>query len=95
MTNPVARLSGLRRPRLLIRAARCGQAGYSRDRHLARLIGAWRADAPAQTVDALLSEERAMEEKRKAGDAAYSIPRHIALLIAIMAEAGPCSMARD
>lgn len=77
-------LANLRRPKLLIRAARCGLQDYSRDRDLRRLIGApLRAD---QTLPRLLDEEERLEQIRKSGGAAYSIARHIEVLIALMAE---------
>ncbi len=77
----------LRRPRLLIRAARFGLAEYNRARDLKRLTNARQATSPADAVAALMAEEERVEETRRAGDAAYSIARHIELLIALMAEA--------
>ncbi len=88
MNDLFTRLSQLRRPRLLIRAARWGQTGYSRERHLSRLIGADMAGrCSRKELDALFEEETVMEAKRKAGDASYSIARHIELLVALLAEA--------
>lgn len=76
-------LADLRRPRLLIRAARHGLADYRRERDLRRLIG----PAPAeQALPQLWSEEERMEATRQTGDASYSITRHVDLLIALMAE---------
>lgn len=79
-------LANLRRPRLLVRAARHGLQDYRRDRDLRRLI----APAPGVTPDValahLLDEEARVENTRRAGDASYSIARHVELLIAMMAE---------
>ncbi|WP_343079018.1 DUF6477 family protein [Ostreiculturibacter nitratireducens] len=86
MTDPAARVAELRRPRLLVRAARFGLSEYNRARDLKRLIRSPVAPAPERAVPALLAEEEQLEETRLAGDAAYSISRHIEILIALMAE---------
>lgn len=78
-------LSGIRRPRLLIRAARFGIPEYRRDRDLRRLIG--RTAPPEDALRQLLSEEGRMEDDRRNGEATYSISRHIEVLIALVAEA--------
>lgn len=83
MTDVRTLLTDLRRPRLLIRAARFGLADYRRERDLKRLVDGTR---PEQTVPRLLSEEERMEAERLAGLASYSIARHVELLIALMAE---------
>ncbi|MFV0492729.1 MAG: DUF6477 family protein [Pseudorhodobacter sp.] len=80
-------LTNLRRPRLLIRAARHGMQDYCRDRDLRRLFPTAQLSAPEAALDHLLSEEDQLEANRKAGDAAYSLTRHVDLLIALMAEA--------
>jgi Family of unknown function (DUF6477) len=78
-------IDNLKRPRLLIRAARFGLSDYRRDRDLRRLI---EASVPPETaLKRLLSVEDTMEQTRRAGDASYSIARHIEVLIALMAEA--------
>ncbi len=85
MTDFRALLSELRRPRLLIRAARFGLGDYCRERDLKRLIDT--PASPERAVSRLLSEEERMEETRLRGDACYSVARHIEVLIALMAEA--------
>ena len=84
MTDFRSLLADLRRPRLLIRAARCGMADYRRDRDLRRLIPY--AASPDCTLPQLLDVEKALEDVRKRGDATYSVARHIEVLIALMAE---------
>ncbi len=84
MTDFRAILSNLRRPRLLIRAARFGLTDYRRERDLRRLIEG--ATSPEVTVARLLHEEERMEEHRRKGDACYSLSRHIEVLIALLAE---------
>jgi len=87
MTDPLSLLSGLSRPRLLVRAARHGLIDYRRDRDLRRLIGAASPPSPDVSVRRLLTEEAALETTRCAGDVGYSLTRHIDVLIALMAEA--------
>lgn len=85
MTHIATLLSSLRRPRMLIRAARFGQSDYRRDRDLRRLV-AWPA-SPEAAVEQLLEQEDRLEQIRQKGDATYSVSRHIEVLIALIAEA--------
>jgi hypothetical protein len=78
-------LANLRRPRLLMHAARFGLCDYRRERDLRRLVDT--ATSPDLTVPHLLSVEQSMEATRMAGDASYSPARHIDVLIALLAEA--------
>ena len=84
MTDFRALLAELRRPQLLIRAARCGLADYRRDRDLRRLLDA--QPSPDRALRRLLTEEEAVEATRRSGEAGYSVAHHIELLIALMAE---------
>lgn len=85
MTDCRTMLATLRRPRLLMRAARFGLAEYRRERDLRRYVGG--AASPEDTVTSLMSVEARLEATRIAGDAAYSVARHIEVLIALLAEA--------
>lgn len=85
MTDCRTMLATLRRPRLLMRAARFGLAEYRRDRDLRRYVK--QTTSPEDTVTSLLSVEERFEATRIAGDAAYSVARHIEVLIALLAEA--------
>ena len=76
----------LRRPGLLVRAARAGLEHYDRARALKRLLHAERPPSPEKAVDRLAAAEAGMEDARTSGDAAYSVVRHVELLIALMAE---------
>lgn len=78
-------LAALRRPRLLMHAARFGLGDYRRERDLRRLLRC--GGSPEETVPSLLSAEEALEATRKSGDASYSVARHIEVLIALLAEA--------
>lgn len=80
-------LRNLRRPRLLINAARFGLADYRRDRDLRRLLGATALPSPERALHRLIDEEAHLERTRKEGAASYSLTRHLEILIAVMAEA--------
>lgn len=85
MTDCRTLLATLRRPRLLMRAARFGLADYRRERDLRRHVAM--PASPEDTVSSLISVEARLEATRIAGDAAYSVARHIEVLIALLAEA--------
>lgn len=78
-------LANLRRPRLLMHAARFGLGDYRRERDLRRLVSC--GTTPEQTVPKLISVEEKLEATRLAGDASYSVARHIDVLVALLAEA--------
>ncbi|WP_432450104.1 DUF6477 family protein [Aliiroseovarius marinus] len=86
MSNASNLLSQLRRPRLLVRAARFGLVDYNRDRDLKKLMKSTFTPSPEHAVDGLLEEEARLEDTRRAGDAGYSVSRHVEVLIALMAE---------
>lgn len=85
-TNRSDCLSNLRRPRLLISAARFGLDDYNRMRDFTRLFKT-APPTPSQAVDRLIDEEANLEATRRSGAATYSITRHVDVLIALMAEA--------
>ncbi|MBW6505503.1 MAG: hypothetical protein K0B00_01995 [Rhodobacteraceae bacterium] len=87
MTDFTSILAELRRPRLLIRAARLGLADYNRSRDLRRIVRSTETIAPERAVAYLIAAEAEMEETRRAGAAQYSLVRHIDVLIALLAEA--------
>lgn len=85
MTDCRTMLASLRRPRLLMRAARFGLGEYRRERDLRRYVSG--AASPEDTVSSLMTVEARLEATRITGDAAYSVARHIEVLIALLAEA--------
>ncbi|MBV0912244.1 DUF6477 family protein [Anianabacter salinae] len=87
MSNPALSLDSLRRPRLLVRAARIGLDSYNRARDLRRVLPGTESRLSQRTLDALMTAEAEMEGARGAGDGRYSVTRHVDLLIALMAEA--------
>ena len=84
MTRITEQPSSLRRPALMIRAARLGLSHYSRDRDLRSILGA--QPGAGQALPALMDAEARAEATRTSGAAGYSLRRHLALLIALMAE---------
>lgn len=87
MTASADHVSGMRRPRLLIRAAHNGLAAYDRARHLGRLTRRASLPLPGDALDMLIEAEGRMETARRDGNANYSLSRHVELLIALLAEA--------
>ncbi|WP_376873112.1 DUF6477 family protein [Albirhodobacter sp. R86504] len=87
MTDIHSLLAELKRPRLLVRAARLGIAQYNRKRDLRRLLRGTDAPGPEAALARLIDEEAQLEEVRQSGETTYSLNRHIEILIAILAEA--------
>lgn len=85
MTDFRTLLAELRRPRLLIRAARCGMEDYRRERDLKRLLRQ-EISSPEKALPRLIDEEERLERTRRAGDASYSLNRHVEVLIALLGE---------
>lgn len=80
-------ISGLKRPKLLVAAARLALPDYRRDRVLRRVL--MRDDVPrsGEALVTLIDMERMYDAKRRAHDAGYSPLRHLEVLIALMGEA--------
>ena len=76
----------LRRPRLLLQAAKLGVSDYNRDRVLKRVSPARVPATPAGALAALIPVEETLEEARRTGDASYVPSRHVEILIAVLAE---------
>jgi uncharacterized protein DUF6477 len=87
MKDVLSIFNTLRRPRILIRAARIGAADYRRERDLKRLLRAAKLPNPSKTMPRLLAMEQDIEATRKAGYATYSISKHVEILAALVAEA--------
>lgn len=92
MQDILSMLQTLRRPRLLIRAARIGAQDYQRDACLPRLLGYGALPRPGAALIRLMETEADLNDMRKRDDAAYSIARHVDILVAMMGEA---QMLRD
>ena len=87
MQDILGMMDRLRRPPLLIRAARLGAEDYNRDSHLQRLLGYGRIPRSGEALMRLMQEETALNNRRKSGDTGYSLVRHLDLLIAMVGEA--------
>lgn len=86
MQDPLSRIAALRRPPLLVDAARHGVDGYDRSTMLPRLIGV-AAAGPSRAAMALLEREAELETRRRSGSGAYRPGRHVELIVALMGEA--------
>ena len=77
MTDLATVLNALRRPKILIRAARAGVVDYRRDRDLKRLLRQPRGTAPTQAIGSLLAEESRLEDDphRRRGHLLHPAPR--------------------
>lgn len=80
-------VSQLKRPKLLVRAARFGLDDYKRERDLLRVLKCMRIPRPGDAIMQLLDVEAALNERRVARDATYMLSQHIDALTAIMGEA--------
>lgn len=87
MSDILHRLDHLRRPRLLIRAARIGAEDYRRDIHLPRLLGHGALPRHSLALARLMEIETMMDESRRALNADYSTIRHVEVMIAVISEA--------
>ena len=86
MQDLATRLTTLRRPRLLSRAARIGADEYVRSRHLKQVLGRSHPQRPALILTRLLDLESEQDAARRTGNPGYSFVRHVGVLIAIAAE---------
>lgn len=86
MTDLLSFLHTLRRPQLLMRAARIGLSEYNRTRVLKRIAPSAADAAPASVLRTLIPVEEALEEARRSGDASYVPSRHVEVLIALLSE---------
>ncbi|MEY1555403.1 DUF6477 family protein [Yoonia sp. R2331] len=77
----------LKRPRLLVRAARFGLDDYRRDRALRRILKSDDLPSTGAALLLLMDLENIANERRKLKSAEYSVAAHITLLTAIMGEA--------
>ncbi|WP_299546456.1 DUF6477 family protein [uncultured Tateyamaria sp.] len=87
MQDILTMLSALRRPRLLMRAARIGAEDYRRNAHLPRLLGYGQLPRHGAALMCLMEIEGELNAQRVNDDSSYSLLRHIDILIAIVGEA--------
>ena len=87
MKDVLSTLATLRRPRLLIRAARIGVLEYRRESDLRRHLGFGNLPKGGQALMQLIEMEAEINDSRKTNNAGYSPARHVDILIAMMGEA--------
>jgi len=79
-------LYNLKRPKILLQAARIGLKTYSRKRDLKRMLKMREIPQPVQVIKRLLKNETTLEEARKTGNAAYDMKIHIQIMTALLQE---------
>lgn len=87
MQDLFAQVRSLKRPKLLVSAARFGLEAYNRRAALPRLLGGEPPERPGQAMVQLLDREAELEAQRASRAADYSIATHVETLIALMGEA--------
>ncbi|MFQ6548386.1 DUF6477 family protein [Aestuariibius sp. 2305UL40-4] len=87
MQDILSMVARLKRPALLIRAARHGVDEYSRERHLRRVLKTEATLSPGEALMQILLAEAEIDESRRTAAVGYSAAAHVDLLIAMMAEA--------
>jgi Family of unknown function (DUF6477) len=87
MQDPTTLLNSLRRPHMLIRAARLAMVDYRRNASLRRLLPGEPTPGPGHALQPLAEAEEMLDQLRREGGAAYSVGRHIELLAALIVEA--------
>ena len=87
MQDVTTMLKTLKRPGLLMRAARLGAEEYRRSVHMPRLVGYGTLPRHNAALLQLMEIEATLDAQRRSEDSAYSLLRHIDVLIAIVGEA--------
>ncbi len=79
-------VSSLKRPRLLVQAARCGVDAYNRKLHLPRLLRCAVEPRPGEAAMRLIERESEINALRETGSATYGVAEHVEILIALLGE---------
>lgn len=87
MNKTLSRLDNLKRPHLLIRAARIGLRDYRREVHLARQLGAAGPIPSQDALEHLMEIESDLDTSRQQARADYSVIHHVEVMIALLGEA--------
>ncbi|MEJ6708239.1 MAG: DUF6477 family protein [Amylibacter sp.] len=94
MINTHTILSNLKRPKILISAARLGMANYDRDADLRFIVKTQNTPNHGAAIETLLTREQELEVRRKDEQTSYSVQEHIRVLTALLAEVRFPSFAR-
>ncbi len=87
MQDVLSMLNALRRPALLMRAARIGADEYRRTTHLPRILGYGVLPRHGAALIKLIELENDLNTQRASGDTGYSLLKHVDVLIAMVGEA--------
>ena len=87
MQDILSMLQALRRPSLLMRAARLGADDYRRATHLPRILGYGVLPRHGSALLKLMEIEATQNDLRLSGNASYSLVKHVDILIAMVGEA--------
>ncbi len=87
MTKILDTLNKIKRPKLLMQAARFGVPEYKRKLHLPLVLGPIHPSDCTNILAKLMRVEQDWNEKRRDNCASYSFVDHVDVLIAILAEA--------
>ena len=87
MQDVLSILSQMRRPKLLMRAARIGADEYRRERHLPRILGITGLPRSGEALLRLIEIEETQNTTRVTHEGNYNMARHVEILIAMVAEA--------
>lgn len=87
MQDILSMLQALRRPPLLMRAARIGAEDYRRGTHLPRILGYGVLPRHGAALMRLIEIEGTLNAQRLSGNTSYSLIRHVDILIAMVGEA--------
>ncbi|MGB0960212.1 MAG: DUF6477 family protein [Halocynthiibacter sp.] len=80
-------LETMKRPKILMLAARHRVADYTRDKDLRKLTRTDYMPGPSEALLLLISLEKSMNHKRVEQDGTYNVYRHVDVLGAILGEA--------
>ncbi|MGD9295228.1 MAG: DUF6477 family protein [Roseobacter sp.] len=86
MQDVLSMLQALRRPPLLMRAARIGADDYRRGVHLPRLLGYGMLPRHGAALMKLMELENDLNAQRVSGNTSYSLIKHVDILIAMVGE---------
>lgn len=86
MSDILTWINSLKRPGLLVRAAKLGLADYDREKVLKKVSASGTPEGSPRALEAMIPVEEALNQARRDGDASYVPSRHVEILAAILAE---------
>ncbi|MFZ5963772.1 DUF6477 family protein [Thalassococcus sp. BH17M4-6] len=87
MQDILSQLDAIRRPRLLLRAARIGADGYNRRTHLARILGHALLPRSGPALMQLMEIEAELDQRRRQRNGDYRVSQHVEVMCALLGEA--------